>query len=216
VTKKIYALALLAAIAALVVAGCGGGSGSTSSEASSETSSGKSAEAGAKEAASKPVTAPPNAEEGTTFVSLGNVAGLGLVLVDSKGMTLYDFHKDKGTTSTCYGECATAWPPLLTEGAPQPSNGASAAKLGTIERKDGSMQVTYDGHPLYGFIGDKKPGEANGNDTTAFGAQWYALEGSGEEPEDSGSSDESSDDSGATTSGGTTTDDSSTPAYSGY
>ena len=57
--------------------------------------------------------------------------------------------------------------------------------LGTTKRKDGSMQVTYNGHPLYTFVGDKKPGEGNGNDTTAFGAQWYALLGNGEEPEDS-------------------------------
>jgi predicted lipoprotein with Yx(FWY)xxD motif len=132
------------------------------------------------------------------------------VLVDSKGMTLYDFHKDKGTESSCYGECESAWPPLIAEGEPQPSNGANASLLGTTERKDGSMQVTYDGHPLYGFVGDKKPGEANGNDIEAFGAQWYALEGSGEEPEDSGSSDESSDDSGGTTTSG------SSGGYSGY
>jgi predicted lipoprotein with Yx(FWY)xxD motif len=196
VNKKIYGLALLGAIAALVVAGCGGGgSSSSSSEASSETSA---SSGGEKEAATKPVKAAPNAEEGTTFVSLGNVDGLGMVLVDSKGMTLYDFHKDQGTESSCYGECATDWPPLLSEGEPQPSNGASASKLGTTERKDGTVQVTYAGHPLYGFVGDKKPGEANGNDSTAFGAQWYALMGNGEEPEDNGSSDSGDDSSSST------------------
>jgi predicted lipoprotein with Yx(FWY)xxD motif len=137
-----------------------------------------------------------------------------MVLVDSKGMTLYDFHKDQGTESSCYGECASAWPPLLTKGEPQPSNGADGSLLGTTERKDGTTQVTYDGHPLYGFVGDKAPGEANGNDVDAFGAEWYALQGNGEEPEDSGGGEEESGDD-SSTSGGTTTTESS-GGYSGY
>jgi predicted lipoprotein with Yx(FWY)xxD motif len=105
------------------------------------------------------------------------------VIVDSEGMTLYDFHKDKGGKSACYGACAKGWPPLLTEGKPQAGEGAMASKLGTVERTDGTMQVTYAGHPLYTFVEDKKPGEANGNDVSAFGAQWYALLPSGEEAE---------------------------------
>jgi predicted lipoprotein with Yx(FWY)xxD motif len=91
-------------------------------------------------------------------------------------------------TSSCYGACAKAWPPLLTEGEPHPSNGAEGAKLGTTKRKDGSEQVTYAGHPLYTYTGDQGPGEANGNDVDAFGAEWYALTASGEEPEDDGGS----------------------------
>jgi len=201
VNRKIYAIALLAAAAlALAIAGCGGGSDSTSSSATSnEATSAESPKS------TEPVKAAPNAEEGTTFVSLGNVSGLGMVLVDSKGMTLYDFQKDSGTESSCYGECAQAWPPLLTKGEPQPSNGADASLLGTTERKDGTMQVTYDDHPLYGFVGDKAPGEANGNNVDAFGGEWYALNGSGEEPEEGGGGEE---DSGGTTSGG--------GGYSGY
>jgi len=116
-------------------------------------------------------------------ISLGHTSD-GMVLVDSNGMTLYDFHKDKGTTSSCYGACEQAWPPVATEGEPTAGNGASASKLGTTKRKDGTMQVTYAGHPLYTFVEDKKPGEANGNDTSAFGAQWYALKGNGEEAGD--------------------------------
>jgi predicted lipoprotein with Yx(FWY)xxD motif len=198
VNRKIYALALLAAGAlALAAAGCGGGS-STSAETGTETNS-----SAAKEG--EPVKAAPNAEEGTTFVSLGNVSGLGMVLVDSKGMTLYEFEKDQGEESTCYGECAKAWPPLLAEGEPQPSNGADASQLGTTERKDGTMQVTYAGRPLYGFEGDKAPGEANGNNVDAFGAEWYALTSSGEKVgSGSGGGGETS---GEETSGG---------GYSGY
>jgi predicted lipoprotein with Yx(FWY)xxD motif len=198
-TRKIYSFALLAALGAfaLAAAGCGGGSSSTSESsnasskenASSESSSGYGSRYGGKsesegESKSASAESAPGAESGAGVVSLGNVQKLGMVLVDSNGMTLYDFHKDKGTTSSCYGPCAEGWPPMLTEGEPSVGNGASASKLGTTERKDGTMQVTYAGHPLYTFVEDKKPGEANGNDVSAFGAQWYALKGSGEEAGD--------------------------------
>ena len=177
---RTYPLALLAVLGAiaLAVAGCGGGSDNSGSPYSGKGGGGYG---GQKNASS---TAPSAAESGNAVVSLGSVQKLGMVLVDSNGMTLYDFHKDKGATSSCYGACAEGWPPLLTEGGPQAGNGASAAKLGTSERKDGTTQVTYAGHPLYTFVADKKPGEANGNDISAFGAEWYALQGNGEEPED--------------------------------
>ncbi|MGN6256592.1 MAG: COG4315 family predicted lipoprotein [Solirubrobacterales bacterium] len=184
------------AVAAIAIAGCGGGggsntttttsaskSGSSNENASSESSSGygNSSESETKSARSESAA---GAESGASVVSLGNVQKLGMVLVDSNGMTLYDFHKDKGTTSSCYGPCAESWPPMLTEGEPTVGNGASSSKLGTTERKDGTTQVTYAGHPLYTFVEDKKPGEANGNDVKAFGASWYALKGNGEEAGD--------------------------------
>ena len=200
VTKRTYSFALVAVLGAmaLAVAGCCGGSSSTSesssgssnenaSSESSESSGGYGSRYGGssenKSASSESgsTEAGGGAESGAGVVSLGNAQKLGMVLVDSNGMTLYDFHKDKGTTSSCYGACAKGWPPMLTEGEPTVGNGASASKLGTTERKDGTTQVTYAGHPLYTFVEDKKPGEANGNDVSAFGAQWYALKGSGEE-----------------------------------
>jgi len=194
--RNIYSLALLAVLGAfaLAVAGCGGGSSSTSEgsnasskeSASSEGSNGYGNRYGSSnesegESKSAGSEAPAGAESGAGVVSLGNAQKLGMVLVDSNGMTLYDFHKDKGTTSSCYGPCAEGWPPMLTEGEPTVGNGASSSKLGTTGRKDGTMQVTYAGHPLYTFVEDKKPGEANGNDVSAFGGQWYALKGNGEE-----------------------------------
>jgi len=184
VNRKIYAPALMAvlAVAALAVAGCGGGSSSTSE--SSESSSGNGSRYGDSSESKPAGSESAGAESGAGVVSLGSVQKLGMVLVDSNGMTLYDFHKDKGTTSSCYGACEKGWPPLLSEGEPQVGNGASASKLGTTERKDGTTQVTYAGHPLYTFVEDQKPGEANGNDVSAFGAQWYALKGSGEEAGD--------------------------------
>jgi predicted lipoprotein with Yx(FWY)xxD motif len=168
---------LLAVAAALAIAGCG-----SSDNGSGSGYGGK----GETDASSEKTTA------GSTAGSTGTVAVLtvasapkvGPVLVDSKGLTVYDFHKDKGTTSSCYGACAGLWPPVLTEGAPQTGEGATAAKLGTTKRKDGTVQVTYAGHPLYTYAADKKPGEANGNDFTSYGAQWYALKGNGEEAGD--------------------------------
>ena len=166
---------MVVAVAVLVgvgIAGCGGGSSSTSGSSSTKATT----------TALPPVAKPPpNAEEGTVFVSLGSAAGLGQILVDSEGHTLYAFSSDSGETPTCEGACAKAWPPLLDEnGEPQPSNGTGAARLGTVTRADGNRQVTYSGHPLYSFEGDKMPGEANGNGSSAFGGTWTALKGNGE------------------------------------
>ena len=173
--RKTYAIALLAVAAALVLAACGGSSGS---------SGGYSGKGGGAYAAPSEETTAGSGAEGAAMVSLANASDLGMVLVDSKGFTLYDFHKDKGTTSSCYGACAEFWPPLLTEGEAEVGNGASASMLGTTKRNDGTVQVTYNGHPLYLFAEDKKPGEANGNDVSAFGGQWYALKANGEEAGD--------------------------------
>lgn len=178
-TPTIFLLAALALVAALVIAGCGGGGGSSSAESRGYGGGGGT---------TGEVTAAPNPEEGATFVSVASVDGLGQILVDSAGHTLYDFHKDKGTTSSCYGACAEAWPPLLTEGEPHASNGAQEGMIGTTMRKDGNEQVTYNGRPLYTFTGDTGPGEANGNNVNAFGAEWYALTPSGGEPHGGGES----------------------------
>ena len=105
------------------------------------------------------------------MVSAASTPKLGRVIVDSKGFTLYDFHKDKGTTSSCYGGCAQVWPPLLSEGKPQAGEGAVASKLGTTKRKDGTAQVTYAGHPLYTYVTDTKPGDTTGNGFSSFGAR---------------------------------------------
>ncbi|MBS1892253.1 MAG: hypothetical protein JST59_13235 [Actinobacteria bacterium] len=167
-TRRAAALLAAAALGIGALAGCGGGSGSSSTTATEAS----------KEASTlpKPEPPPPNAEEGTVFVSLGSAKGLGQVLVNSEGRTLYAFSGEE-----CEGACAKAWPPLLDEsGEPQPSNGTSAARIGTTELPGGSTQVTYAGHPLYTFTGDKAPGEANGNGQSAFGGTWTALKGSGE------------------------------------
>jgi len=106
---------------------------------------------------------------------------LGRILVDGKGITLYDFVKDKGTTSTCYGACAALWPPLTTKGKPVAGEGVRTSLLGTTKRKDGTLEVTYNGHPLYYFVTDRKPGQTTGQGVNQFGAPWWVLSPAGKE-----------------------------------
>jgi predicted lipoprotein with Yx(FWY)xxD motif len=169
--KPFFAFGALALIAALAFAGCGGSSDSSSS-GGAYGSGGES---------TKPASSEAPGGGTAAIVSAATVPKLGKVIVDSKGFTLYDFHKDKGGKPTCYGACAKVWPPLLSEGKPQAGEGAMASKLGTTKRKDGTLQVTYAGWPLYTYEADKKPGDANGNDFSSFGAEWYALLPTGEE-----------------------------------
>ena len=114
-----------------------------------------------------------------TAVEVEKTAKLGKVVATAQGKTLYLFRADHGTTSACYGKCATYWPPLLTAGKPVAMAGVKASLLGTTKRKDGRLQVTYKGHPLYTFLLDKKAGQTSGEGSNAFGAKWYALAPSG-------------------------------------
>jgi predicted lipoprotein with Yx(FWY)xxD motif len=102
-------------------------------------------------------------------------ASIGIFLTDSKGRTVYLFQKDKTSKSTCTGDCATNWPPLLTTGKPKATGAVKANLLGTTKRADGTTQVTYNKHPLYYFSGDKKAGDHTGQGLSAFGAKWYAV-----------------------------------------
>jgi predicted lipoprotein with Yx(FWY)xxD motif len=156
--------ALLAAVGALALAGCGGGGGSNTSESGSSGNE-------------QPASSTP--EGGGTTLTGAEVSGLGTVLVDSEGFTVYQFAKDQGTTSSCYGACEAGWPPVTTKSAPTAGEGAMSSQLGTTKRKDGTLQVTYAGHPLYTFVEDKSPGEATGNGSEAFGGKWSALDEAG-------------------------------------
>ena len=106
---------------------------------------------------------------------------LGRILVDSRGITLYDFPKDRGTTSSCYGACAALWPPLTTKGKPVAGPGVRASLLGTTKRTDGKLEVTYNGHPLYYFVSDRSPGQETGQGLNQFGAPWWVLSPAGKE-----------------------------------
>jgi len=116
---------------------------------------------------------------GTTgSVSLSKTK-LGLILVNSKRHTLYMFAKDKNGKSSCNGSCAKFWPPSLQVGKPTAGSGVKASLLGTIRRSNGSRQLTYNKHPLYSFVVDKKAGQTNGEGNLAFGARWYAVSAKG-------------------------------------
>jgi predicted lipoprotein with Yx(FWY)xxD motif len=105
--------------------------------------------------------------------------GLGRVLVDRSGRTLYLFEADEFGRSACYGRCAKAWPPLLTTGEPRAGSGVQQPLLGTTKRKDGRLQVTYQGYPLYLFVRDAKAGQTLGQGLDGFGGEWYVLDRQG-------------------------------------
>ncbi len=133
-------------------------------------------------------TAPTAAAAAAKKVELQKTE-LGKVLADGRGRTLYMFEKDKrgSKKSTCFGQCAAAWPPLTTTGKPKAARGVSASKLGTIRRGHGVRQVTYNGWPLYRFQGDARARQTNGEGLTAFGGRWNVLSAAGKKIEEAGS-----------------------------
>ena len=113
----------------------------------------------------------------TSTISLRPTA-VGKVLVAANGRTLYLFTADKGKRSTCYGQCAGYWPPLLAS-KPSVGTGLKSSMLGTTKRKDGKLQVTYGGHPLYYFVQDKKAGQVKGQGFVHFGGSWWVVSAAG-------------------------------------
>jgi predicted lipoprotein with Yx(FWY)xxD motif len=106
-------------------------------------------------------------------------SSLGQIITDAQGRTLYLFEKDSGSSSACDSSCAAVWPPFTTTGGALAGNGASASLVATISRSDGSRQVTYNGHPLYYYVGDRNPGDTSGQNLDQFGAGWYVVSPAG-------------------------------------
>ena len=127
---------------------------------------------------SSPSTAAPG-RQGAPGVAVAT-SKLGQILVDGTGRTLYLFEADTNGSSACDATCAQAWPPLIARGPVTAGNGANATELGSTTRKDGSTQVTYNGHPLYNFSGDVKARDTTGQGSHAFGADWYVLAPNGD------------------------------------
>lgn len=164
-TRGARTVAALAATAVLALVGCQADAEDTPPE----------------DTPSEETTAPAADDEGAmageVTVALGGT-DLGEVLVGPDGRTLYMFDPDAQGDSTCYDQCATAWPPLtLDDGEPVAGEGVDAALLGTTERTDGTTQVTYDGWPLYYWAQDAAPGDATGQ---AVNDVWWVLDASGE------------------------------------
>jgi predicted lipoprotein with Yx(FWY)xxD motif len=103
----------------------------------------------------------------------------GKILFDGRGRALYLFGRDHTSRSTCSGACATAWPPFLTNGAPKAGPGIRASLLATTRRANGSLQVTYAGHPLYYYQGDSKPGQVKCQGANNFGGLWLVVNPTG-------------------------------------
>jgi predicted lipoprotein with Yx(FWY)xxD motif len=169
---------------ALFVAGCGSSSSSSSTPAASNSPSSSTVAAAS-----------------ATGVAIHTTKGVdGMYLTGPSGRALYLWVADSNDKSSCSGACATAWPPLITKGAPIAAAGVNAADLGTITRADGTKQVTYKGHPLYYFVADSSAGKIKGQGSNSFGAKWWLVAPSGDAITAGGSTTAASS-SGSTSSG---------------
>ena len=165
--RKILGAAGLAAVA-LALSACA--SSSSSSSASTPATSAPAA------GASSPASAAA-ASNGSTL-GMTTINGTAVV-TNSAGKTLYWFVPDTSSASKCTGSCATYWPPVT---GPVAAGSGVTGTLSTITRPDGTTQVTYDGHPLYTYVGDKGPGQNKGNGLNLSGGLWYEMTVSGSTP----------------------------------
>jgi predicted lipoprotein with Yx(FWY)xxD motif len=168
-------------IGGLLAGACAGGAtpaapaASVAAPPSAAASVEPSASASAEPSAS--VEASGSGATGDATIAIGTT-DLGDVVVDAEGMTLYIFTDDVDGESTCYDQCASAWPPLMVEGEPTPGEGIEETDLATVERTDGTQQVTYFGKPLYYFASDTAPGDTTGQ---GVGDKWYVIGADGTE-----------------------------------
>jgi predicted lipoprotein with Yx(FWY)xxD motif len=146
--------------------------GSAGSESTVTVSSG--ADSGGTSTTTSEAT--PSSSSGEVEVSLASTS-LGEVLVDGQGMTLYMFDPDKQSVSTCYDQCAEAWPPLTVTGGPKAGEGVDQSLLGVVERTDGTEQVTYGKWPLYYWVKDAAPGDVTGQ---AVNNVWWVVDAAGQ------------------------------------
>jgi predicted lipoprotein with Yx(FWY)xxD motif len=159
---------LALAATALVAAGCGDddANGSEDSAPAAETAMKEKEDAAMKEDEAMA------AKRGATVKVVSSE--FGRVIADGRGEAFYLFDKEKGKRSRCYGECAVAWPPVLTKGKPRAGKGADADLLGTTKRRNGKLQVTYNGHPLY-YYKDDDPGRILCHNVDEFGGLWLVV-----------------------------------------
>jgi predicted lipoprotein with Yx(FWY)xxD motif len=153
---------------ALLAAAC-------SSAASSTPAASSSTPASASTPSSAPASGGASASGATVITTASSSAGT--FLTSGSGRAIYLWAKDTSGMSACTGACASAWPPVT--GTATAAGSAKASDLGTITRSDGTKQVTYDGHPLYYFVGDSGPGTASGQGSDNFGAKWWLVSPAG-------------------------------------
>lgn len=168
-SRMLVSLAVAGATAAVLTAG-----GATVSSASSAAGPSGSAPISATAASSRAVAAVPELTVRRT--------ALGTILTDGRGHTLYAFAGDRGTRSRCTGACARVWPPLTTitrVDRIRVGRGVAKSLVGTTIRSGRLRQLTYAGHPLYRFSGDRRPTDTRGQGSRSFGARWAVLTPSG-------------------------------------
>jgi predicted lipoprotein with Yx(FWY)xxD motif len=151
--------------AALLAAACG----SSASSSGAPPASGSAAAGGASSASGG----------GSRTVITTASSSAGAFLTDGSGKAVYLWVKDSNGQSACDGACISAWPVVPASGTVTAAGGAQSSDLGTLTRSDGTMQVTYRGHPLYYYVGDNAPGQASGQGSDQFGAKWYLVAPSG-------------------------------------
>jgi predicted lipoprotein with Yx(FWY)xxD motif len=134
---------------------------------------------GGASAAPGSAASPAGARSGAAITIATRHGTDGTYLTNRSGRAVYLWVADTSDSSTCSGACAAAWPPVTTKGAPQASGSAHAGDLGTTRRSGGTLQVTYDGHPLYYYAGDTGAGQTNGQGSNGFGAKWWLVAPSG-------------------------------------
>jgi predicted lipoprotein with Yx(FWY)xxD motif len=162
------ALTALALVAGLVIAGCGEEESPSGPTAATDTPTSSVSPTTPQPA---PSTPPPLATG--TVVTTGD-SEFGTMLFDDRGQAIYLFDRERTNTPDCYDECAAAWPPVVTDGAPQAGGAADPALLGTTQRTDGAVQVTYAGHPLY-FYANEEPGQVLCHNVFLNGGLWFVL-----------------------------------------
>jgi predicted lipoprotein with Yx(FWY)xxD motif len=165
------------ALLSLAAAGCG--DDNNAANASNTATTGKTGDAMQKDDAAMKEDVAMKKDEAKMsatgkVVQVGST-NFGKILQDRRGRTLYLFTKEKGKTSKCYGDCARAWPPMITKGEPRARKGAIQSKLGTTKRRDGKLQVTYNGHPLYYYVDEDEPDEVLCQAVDEFGGIWYIV-----------------------------------------
>ena len=158
--KRALVFGAAASTLAILLSACSG-YGSQGGDASGQT------------AESRPSASPSAGSIGSpTRIGTRSIPGVGAVLINGEGLTLYHLTTDTSTKTTCTGSCANAGPPLLTTNGDAPNSSGVRGQFGTLTRPNAGVQITFDGLPLYTYAGDSQPGQANGQ---GIGGVWFAV-----------------------------------------
>jgi predicted lipoprotein with Yx(FWY)xxD motif len=176
---RLLAVAAITLGLALGLVACGGDDGESASEEAGAAGEAEPAAEGEGERQGQPGRRKQERQEQKGITITAGDSQFGPVLFDSDQQAIYYFDKERSSESECYGACAAAWPPVLTDGKPQAAGQIEEGLLGTTRRDGGDTQVTYDGRPLYYYV-DEGPGEVRCHNITEFGGVWLAVQPNGE------------------------------------